>query len=181
MKITIKNARLSFPDLFQPRPFQAGDPPKFKGTFLVPKDSEMAKAIDAALEAVAKAKWPKDWQKVLARIRPNPNKCCWQDGDTKSYAGYDGMMAFSASNKVRPGLFDRDKTPLVETDGKLYAGCYVDAIVELFAYDNSGAGISASLSGVRFVKDGEAFSGGRAASAADFEDLGVDESDDAFA
>lgn len=180
MKITIKNARLSFPDLFEPRAFKAGDKPKYKGTFLVPKGSEQAKAVEAAIVAVAKEKWPKTWEKVLASIRGNANKFCWQDGDSKTYAGYEGMMAFSAGNAARPTVFDRDKSPLSKDDGKPYAGCYVNAVVELFAYDNSGNGISASLGGVQFVKDGEAFSGGRPASSDDFDDLGVEEEEDAL-
>ena len=181
MKITIKNARLSFPDLFEPHPFKPGDAPKYKATFLVPKGTDQAKAIDAAIAAVAKEKWPKTWEKVLASIKGNANKFCWQDGETKTYDGYEGMMAFSAGNKARPTVIDRDKSPLSKDDGKPYAGCYVNAVVEIFAYDNSGNGISASLGGVQFVRDGEAFSGGRPASADEFEDLGVGEEEDAFA
>lgn len=175
MKIKLKDVRLSFPDLFDPRPFKPGDTPKFKATFLVPKDSPQIKAIEEAIATVAKAKWPKDWQKVLNGIRGNANKFCFQDGDNKSYDGYEGMMALSASNKTRPAIFDRDKTPLTKEDGKPYAGCYVNGVIEFFAYDNSGNGIAASLGGVQFLKDGEAFAGGRPASADDFDDLGIEE------
>lgn len=180
MKITLKNVRLSFPDLFEPRAFQPGMEARYKATFLVPKGSDMDKAVNAAIASVAKEKWPKTWEKVLAGIKGNANKFCYQDGDTKSYDGYEGMMAFSAGNKARPTVIDRDKTPLSKDEGKPYAGCYVNAVVELFAYDNTGNGISASLGGVQFVKDGEAFSGGRPASADEFEDLGVDEEEEAF-
>lgn len=186
MEIKLKNVRLSFPDLFEPRAFKPGDKPKYKATFLVPKGSEQAKAIEAAIEAVAKEKWPgngpkvKDWRKILPSIRGNSNKCCWQDGDTKSYDGYEGMMAFSAGNLARPTLLDREKTVLTKDDGKPYAGCYVNAVLDLFAYDNSGDGISASLGGVQFVRDGEAFAGGRPAPAAAFDDLGVDEEEEAL-
>lgn len=180
MKITLKNVRLSFPDLFEPRSFKPGDTPKYKATLLVPKGSDQAKAVDAAISAVAKEKWPKTWEKVLAGIKGNTNKFCWQDGDSKTYDGYEGMMAFSAGNKARPTIIDRNKDPLTKDDGKPYAGCYVNAVVEIFAYDNSGNGISASLGGVQFVRDGEAFAGGRPASADDFDDLGVDENEEAF-
>ena len=181
MEIQIKNARLSFPDLWTPRAFKEGLPAKYKATFLVPKDSPMAKQIDKAIEKVAMEKWPKTYAKVLASIQGNANKLCWQDGDNKDYDGYEGMMAFSANNKARPTVWDRDgKTPLTEDDGKPYAGCYVNGLVDIFAYDNSGNGISASLSGIQFVKDGEAFSGGRPAPAGAFADLGVDEEDEAF-
>lgn len=180
MKIKLQGVRLSFPDLFDPRPFKLGDTPKFKATFLVPKDSPQIQTIEAGILSVAKEKWPKDFQKIVNSIRGNANKFCFQDGDNKTYDGYEGMMAISASNKTRPAIFDRDKTPLTKEDGRPYAGCYVNGILELFAYDNSGNGIAASLGGVQFVKDGEAFAGGRPASVDDFDDLGVDEEEEAL-
>jgi len=177
MKVVIKNARLSFPDLFEPRAFQAGDTPKFKATALVPKGSEMVREIEAAIMKVATDKWNTKAAGIVKSIRGNPNKFCFQDGDNKTYDGYEGMMAFSASNKVRPTIIDRDKSPLSVSDGRPYAGCYVNMIVDVFAYDNSGNGIAASLSGVQFVKDGEAFGGGRPASADEFDDLSTEDED----
>lgn len=179
MKIAIKG-RLSFPDLFTPRPFKPGDKPKFKATFLVEKDGPEHKKISEAILAVAKEKWPKDYAKVIAGIKGNANKFCFQDGDTKTYEGYEGMMAFSAGNTTRPLVIDRDKTPLTEADGKPYAGCYVVGSVDIFAYDNSGNGVSASLRGVQFVKDGPAFAGGGVASDEEFDDLGVDDEEEAL-
>ena len=161
MKITLKNVRLSFPDLFEPRPFKPGDVPKYKATLLVPKGSDQAKAVDAAIAAVAKEKWPKTWEKVLASIKGNANKFCWQDGDTKTYDGYEGMMAFSAGNKARPTIIDRNKDPLTKDDGKPYAGCYVNATIRLWAQDNQyGKRINAQLRAVQYVKDGAAFGEG---------------------
>jgi hypothetical protein len=109
---------------------------------------------------------------ILKQIRNNPNKFSFQDGDTKSYDGYEGMMALSAKSGVRPLVIDRDRSPLTEADGKPYAGCYVNASVEFFCYDSSGVGVSASLAGVQFVRDGDAFGGGAAAKADEFDDLG---------
>lgn len=181
MKLVIKNARLSFPDLWEPRAYEAGGKAKYKATFLVPKGSPQAKEIEAAMLAVAKEKWGAKAEATLKSIVNNPNRYCYQDGETKTYDGYEGMMAFSASNAVRPTIIDRNRDPLAQSDGKPYAGCYVNAIVEIFTYDNPGKGMSASLSGVQFVKDGEAFSGGRPAKVDDFEDLGVDEEENALA
>lgn len=172
MKIRIENARLSFPGIWHAEPFKPGDEPKFKATFLVPKDSPMAKKIEAAMMETAKAKWGAKAEKIVAGIRNNPNKFCIQDGDTKTYDGYEGMIAVSAKNGVRPTILDRDRSPLTEEDGKPYAGCYVNGVIEFFAYENSGNGISASLGGIQFVKDGDAFAGGKAADAGDFDELG---------
>lgn len=181
MKVKISNARLSFPDLFTPRAFQPGQEPKYKATLLIPKGDPQCKVIEDAILAVATAKWGAKAASVIKGIRGNPNKFNFQDGDTKDYDGYAGMMALSASSKSRPLVIDRDKSPLSAADGKPYAGCYVAASVEFFAYDNSGNGISATLKGVQFIKDGDAFGGGAPASPDDFDDLGVEETADDLA
>ncbi|MDE9571706.1 ssDNA-binding protein, partial [Xenorhabdus bovienii] len=52
----------------------------------------------------------------------------------------------------------------------------------IFAYDNNGKGISASLGGVQFYRDGDAFAGGGVASVDEFDDLseGADVDADVF-
>lgn len=172
--------RLSFPALFTPEAFKPGDPLKYKATVLVPQGGAQAKMIGKAIKAVATEKWKDKADKILKSIRGNPNKFCFQDGDTKEYDGYEGMMSLAASSKVRPTVIDRDKSPLTESDGKPYAGCYVRVSMDIFAYENSGNGISASLRGVQFVRDGDAFGGGAPASADEFEDLAVDDDDDSL-
>lgn len=171
MKIKLANVRLSFPGLWKAEPFKPGDDPKFKATFLVPEDDKQYKMVEQAIMETAKAKWGAKAEKAVAGMRSNPNKFCWQDGDTKTYDGYEGMFALSAKNGKRPLVIDRDRSPLTEADGKPYAGCYVNASVEFFAYENSGNGISASLLGVQFLKDGDAFGGGSIATEDDFDEL----------
>ena len=58
-------------------------------------------------------------------------------------------------------------------DGVFYAGCYVDAVIDIYAQDHPqyGRRINCGLLGVRFVRDGDAFSGGGGATADDFADL----------
>lgn len=181
MKVVLKNVRLSFPDLFVAKPFQTGDEPRFRASFLIPKGSALEKTVEDAIKQVAANKWGKGSEKILAGIRGNSNRFNWQDGDHKEYDGYEGMMALSANNKARPLIIDRDKTPLTAADGKPYAGCYVNATVEFFAYEKPGNGISASLKGVQFVKDGDAFGGGAPASPDEFDDLGVEDEEDSLA
>ena len=162
--VKLKAVRLSFPDIWRAKPFKQGDVPKFKATFLMEKGSENDKLCKAAIVAAAKAsKWGADYKQVLEDIKGNANKYCYQDGDKKKYDGYKGMMAVSASNKSRPLIIDRDKSVLTEADGRPYGGCFVNANIEFFGYSNSGNGISASLVGLQFVKDGEPFSGAPAA------------------
>lgn len=174
-RILLKNVRLSFPSLWKPVAFKPGDEPKFKATFLVPADDPQHKLIEAKILAVLKEKQTKPGQaeKTLAGIRNNPNKFCYQDGDTKDYDGWEGMFALSAKAPAGtpPTVVDRDRSPLAESSGRPYAGCFVNASVDLFVYDSSGIGVSAQVRGVQFFADGDAFSGGRPADADEFEDV----------
>lgn len=171
MKVKLKNTRLAFPSLFTATRFNEQSEPKFSATLLVEKGSENDKAIQNAIKQVAKDKWGAKAESTLKKIENNPNKYAYKDGDDTDYDGFAGHMAIRASNKARPTVVNRDKSPIAESDGIVYSGCYVNAVIEVFAYDNSGAGISASLKGVQFAKDGEAFSGGGVASADEFEDI----------
>lgn len=172
-RIRLDNVRLSFPALFNPEAYQPGDAEKYKATFLVEQGSALAKTVEAKILAVLKDKFPNGnkAETVLKSIRGNPNKFCWQDGDSKEYDGYAGMMALSAKNTTRPTVIDGNKSPLTEKDGKPYVGCYVNATVDFFVYDNGGTGVSASLRGVQFLRDGDAFTAGRPADSDEFDEV----------
>ena len=80
------------------------------------------------------------------------------------------MMVLSASNKVRQNILDRDKSPLVESDGKPYPGCFVNAFVDIY-FGKEYGGIYASLGPIQFLNHGEAFVGGPVATIDDFDDV----------
>jgi hypothetical protein len=170
-RVMLRNVRLSFPALWKAEAFKPGDDPKFKATFLIPKDDPQIKVIEAAILRVLKEKKQDKAAAILKGIRGNSNKFCFQDGDTKSYDGYADHMALSAKSSTRPTILDGNKSPLAEEDGKPYAGCYVNASVDVFYYNSQGDGISASLRGVQFVRDGDSFSAGRPADSDEFEEV----------
>ena len=169
-KIKLQNVRLSFPSLFRKAQFQ-GEETKYEGTFMLHKEQhadtikEIQRAIDKAIKENLKgAKLPAD-------------KICLKDGDESGRDEYEGHYTIKASNGKRPKVIDRDKSPLSEDDGKPYSGCYVNAVIELWAQNNGyGKRINANLLGVQFAKDGEPFASGEIASDDDF-DL-VEGSDD---
>jgi len=176
MKLTLKNVRLAFPALFEAATVNGEGEPAFSASFLIdPKDPQI-KMLKEACEAVGKDKWGAKWPTVRKEIEAK-DRFAYHDGDLKSnYAGFPGMTFVSARNKTRPTVLDRDKTPLTAQDGKPYAGCFVNVVLELWPQDNNyGKRINASLSGVQFLRDGEAFSGGRPAAPDEFEDLGMED------
>lgn len=171
-KLILKNVRLAFPDLFVAKAVNAGDTPRFGAQLIVEKGSANEAAIDAAITEVANAKWGAKADDNLKILKAKA-KICFLDGDLKSeYQGFAGNMSLSAGNTVRPTVVGRDRAPLTEADGIVYSGCYVNAIVEIWAQENThGKRINCSLRGIQFSHDGEAFSGGGVASADEFEEL----------
>ena len=170
-KIKLHNVRLSFPSLFRKATF-GGEETKFEATFLLDKTqhADKIKEINDAITAVSKERHKGK--------TPPADKLCFKDGDDIDYDGYAGCMSIKASSTKRPLVIGPDRAPLTEDDGKPYAGCYVNAIVELWGQDNQfGKRVNANLLAVQFAKDGEPFGDGVTASIDDFDDLPEDMDD----
>lgn len=171
MKLQVKNVRLAFPAIFTAKSVQ-GEDPAFSASLILNADDPQITEINDAIEAVAKEKWGAKAPEILKAMRAK-DMVCLHDGSTKAeYDGFDGNFYISTRSKTKPLVLDRDKTPLVESDGKPYGGCYVMASLELWAQDNQfGKRVNAQLKGVQFYRDGDAFSGGAPADESDFDDL----------
>lgn len=173
MKVKLNNVRLAFPQLFEPRAFgEDGSDPAYGASFIFPKKHPAFKLVNDAIEAVALEKWEKKAAEVLKQLR-SADRVCLHDGDSKpDYAGFPGNFFIATRNKARPLVIAGDKSPLTAADGKPYAGCYVNATVDIWPMMNKyGRRVNATLSGVQFLKDGDAFLGSPPASLEDFEDL----------
>lgn len=169
-KLVLNNVRLSFPSLFSHEQYNGKSTGKYAATFLMDKDSKLAKEVQKAAKQVAEEKFGKKLPKGL--------KTCLKDGDDVEYDGYEGMLAIKANTKRRPVLVDRDKSAITEDDDTLYAGCYVNASLDIYALDNEyGKRVSCQLNGIQFYKDGEPF-GAVNDSLDDFEDIDDDDDDD---
>lgn len=179
MSITLKNVRLAFSrDLFKAGSMNEGENPTFSSTFLIPKDDPQNKMISDEIARVAKEKWAAKAEINLKALYAG-DRVCHKDGDLKpDFDGFAGCMSLKSSNKVAPTVIDRDRSKLTESSGRPYAGCYVNANVEIWAQDNGfGKRINAVLRGVQFVRDGDAFTGAPPASADEFEDIAMDHDD----
>lgn len=168
-KIVIGPARASFPALFVPQAMEEGQDKKYGITLLIDKSDtkqikEIQKAIAAAHEA-AKDSLPKNWQ--------NPLK----DGDEEKpdIEGYKGMMYISARSSMPPDVLNAARKPIVDPND-VYAGCYVFASVNFYAYTKGKKGVAAGLNGVMFAKHGQPFSS-RGNVADDFKDISIEDVD----
>lgn len=184
-KLMFNNVRCAFltlgePEYFQGQKTKPTDKRRWSATALIPYESPMRKTVDDAIKALAKERWEKKWESVLENILLDPKGCCWIDGKRKDYDGFKGHFALSAHRNEdagRPLVMDNDKSPIYKPDnelyegkaGRIYAGCFVNMQVELWAQDNKvGKGIRATLLGIQRAKDGDAFSGGAAPDADEF-------------
>lgn len=186
-KVTLKNVRLAFPRVTKPEQVQGEGKPAYSAAFILEADSpefEANKAaIEAAMQAAAKDKWGQKADAMYKALEAK-DKLALHDGDTKSdvdgYAGNMFINARSGSN-APPGLFRRDRTAIERTpneegvipsETELYGGCYVNAIINVWAQDNNyGKRINASLAGIQYYREGVPFSGTAPASSNEFDEI----------
>jgi hypothetical protein len=177
MVVKLKNVRLAFSqNLFKPGTM-AGDTtgkPAFSSTFLIPKGNPQIGELNKIIEKVAVDKWGAQKGPGVLKSLYAADKVCLHNGEAKEqYEGFDGCYYIAARSYVAPLVIDSDKAPLVEASGKPYAGCYVNAIIDVWAQDNTyGKRVNATVKGVQFYKDGDAFVGSAPATEDDFEDVG---------
>jgi hypothetical protein len=169
-------ARAAFVQLHQPKAF--GDSAeRFSCSFLFEPGSEADKIVRDGITAEAAAKWGAKAPAIVKSAYASDANCL-HNGDTKAqYTGFEGMMFVSAgqtADKGRPDVRNAKGQPVAPGEaGYPYSGCYVVAIVDLWAQDNQyGKKVNASIAAVQFWKDGEAFSGAATPVSDDeFEDL----------
>lgn len=160
-RIFIKNARLSFPALDEPRETMKGKgDSKYQATFILEKDNPCVEQIKAATARIAQAEFRDRAKQVLA----NADKLPLKDGDRRSIDGYAGKLYVKASSIYPPDLVDANPrhriTDPKEIADKFQAGFRVNGYIDLFPYDTQGArGISASLVSVQFASYDDTFGG----------------------
>lgn len=168
-KVVTPPFRVSFPAIFEKSSFEGSTPKhgvtmifdmamidKFVGPVTKKKDYRLAyDKMVALLDEVSVGKFKKKWKDL-----PGNFKKGLRDGEEKAHLeGYGpGKMFAAATSLNRPGLIDRDKTPI--TDQELfYPGCWARATVSAYAYDNKGKGVAFGLHNVQKLGEGENFSG----------------------
>jgi hypothetical protein len=173
-RLMLKNVRLAFPNLFTPTTVGGEGEPRYSAMLILPPDHPQLKELETKMKAVAKDKW-KDKAAATYTALEKTDKLALHDGDTKAqYDGVAGNMFISAAaqQSARPTVIGKDRSPLTEKDGVVYAGCYVNVSIDLWPQDNKyGKRINAQLRGVQFVRDGDAFAAGRPADSDEFEDV----------
>lgn len=183
MKVKLIKVRLAFPALWTPETFKNKDgtvsKPKYGATALFAPTHPAKDLLVHTIKEVARAEWGDKWEINLKSIKAGGNHLL-RNGDAKpDYDGYPGNLFIKGSNKTRPLVLDRDgTTPLAESDGVIYAGCYVNMMLDVWAQKKTsgwGIRVNAALIGVQYHSPGDAFGASAKATPDDFEDLGQGE------
>lgn len=178
--IFLNKVRLAFPVLYVPEEFQTGDgKPRYSATFLVDPGSDNDKLIRKTILEVVKEKITdaKKAEQFLKSVVGQSQKYCYQYGDTKSFDGFEGNWFLAAHRQAKdgaPAVVDQKRQPLAQNSGGVYAGCYVNAKVDIYVQTTGNPGVRCGLLAIQFAADGDAFAGG-VANADGFEDLDSDD------
>lgn len=177
IRLKLTDVRLSYPNLFTPRKYDENEPnakEKFDATFLMEKGGQQHQLVLKAILAACKEKWEEKGEQMFKLLMAQDRQICIHDGDMRDADGYSGNMFVHAVGSIRPGVRDVDNTPIKsETVGRPYAGCYVNAVVEVYAqvHQKGGKRVNCSLVGVQFLRDGPAFAGAVALKEDEFDNL----------
>ncbi len=189
MEVMLKNVRVAFCDsaLGDAEDYQGNGDFRHSATFLVTPGSENDKAILAAIQKEAENVYQKKAGAMLESLKGNTNKYCYQKGDLKEYEGFEGMMYIGAHRQKkdgRPLLLDNVKDPatgkaakLNGDEGRIYAGCHVNAKVSIYAQAGTNAGIRCGLQGIQYAGPGDSFSGAGRAKEDEFDSIESPEDD----
>ena len=179
--VYLKGVRLSYPHLHERQKASEDAEPKFSASFLMDPSTKQGKLNIKKIEAAIAA--AKDAAKFTDKTQFKEGRMCFFDGDENTddegeiKAGYEGMMVIKASNKEVVRLLTRKKAEVDRDNSPFYGGCEVECMLGLYGTRKGGSpGIFASLDGVRFWDDGEAF--GKAQIKDDDWDDDEDEDDD---
>lgn len=165
--------RLSFPHLFE-KYEKSG---KYQAHFMIPKSDK--KCIDLLEKCIEEAKSygkATKWGNTI----PKKLKISIKDGDEDAdeYPEQAGHMIVTAKTSYKPDVYDKDGSEAFDAED-LYAGCYVQAIIEAYPYDSDGSkGVAFALLGVKKIAEGERFGGGGSSVSSDDFDAADEEDED---
>ena len=160
--------RAAFVHVFEPRKQQNDDgsvSEKYELVMIFDKEAQETpefKAIKAAANDVAKAKWPNG----VPKSAKSPFKSAgdFENDSGERYAGFedDDLVAIRASTKKKPGIIDRNRKRL-EEPGDFYSGCYARAQIDVYAYAIQGKskGVTLALENLQKLGDGDALGSAR--------------------
>lgn len=171
--IMLSNARLSFPQLVEPKAFMEGGTKKYSADLIIDPASEDWKKVMIQVTKVAQEKWNDQAQQVLQFVQNDRKLRCYGMGQEKVnsktmqvYDGYAGMAYLTTSNANMPQMIeangkaiDPSNTMAYQAQARrMYGGARVNAAVKIWPQQNQfGRGIRCELVALQFSKDDTPF------------------------
>lgn len=170
-RILVEDVRASFTDgIWTPSvPRGTTGDPAYNMQAILPRNHPQIPALIALINEAAQREFKDQWQTVLAQAQA-AGKVFLRDGNTKPYDGYAGNLFISTRNKQKPKVY-QGKQEVDRANSRIYSGCYVNLLIDVFPYSRGSKGIGASFKGVQFLRDGEPLGGGAPVGADDFGDV----------
>lgn len=170
-RLMLKDVRLSYANLFEPRAIVEDGVLKYSVSVLIPKnDKEQLKSVMGIVNTIInEQKWTPA-QKKTADIP-------LRDGDTEKpeEEAYKGVFYLNPKSNRKPLVVDQ-KRVVVDREDIVYSGCYANVYVSFYPFDVAGnKGVGLGLLGVQKVRDGEPL--GNTITVDDFEDVDDNESE----
>jgi hypothetical protein len=168
--------RVSFPKVFEPESYNGGaakysvaaiwDPEKFTTA-----EKKQWQAILDLCDEVSMERF----KKKMSALPGNFKKAIRDGAEKAELAGYgEGKLFANLSSKIRPGLIDRNKAPILDASD-FYPGCYARATVAAYSYDqNGGRGVALGLQNLQKIAEGDRLDS-RTDATDDFSDYGDDD------
>jgi hypothetical protein len=157
-KLVTPPFRVCFPNVFEKRSFNEGEP-KFS-VMAVFDPSSFGKAETAAFKRLQAAANEAAKDKLRKPLSDGAVRSPFRDGAEKEHLeGIEaGFIFITLSTKLRPGVIDRDMQPIIDEE-VFYPGCYARATVNAYAYDNVSKGVAFGLQNIQKIGDGENLTG----------------------
>nr|WP_269212720.1 DUF2815 family protein [Schaalia sp. lx-100] len=155
----MKNVRLSYVNVFEPRQNSDDQKPKYSVSIIIPKTdqatiAQVEKAVKQALEDGKDRKFNGKIPSVKALKLP------LRDGDEeRDDEAYADSMFLNANSIRKPDLVDGALNPVLDPD-EIYSGIYANVLVSFYAYSvNGNRGVAVGLQAIQKVRDGQALGG----------------------
>jgi hypothetical protein len=210
MKIIVLGARLSFHDLFQAKSIRNGAPrfnatlicldgtekdnPKGFKTLIKYKNVEGENVVHdySKLDDICKHILKEKFKKITPKMKnwcynkadgsTTRDEYTNEDGDF--WAGFNSETFYISATKKeengKPKVLNQLKKEIDPNSGDLFSGCYVNAVIDVYAFDNKeDKGVSASLEGIQLKATGEPLGVSIIDAAEDFEEEEIDDIDEA--
>lgn len=166
--------RISYPQVFTPKAFQAGQTPRYGVVILIDKKDKEQMAFMRLLHADAAAVLAVKWPNPETRPRiplTGHDKSVFKDGDTalnnqgipvkERNPEYTGHYFVRAGSTQKPIVVDRNRNEIRDPN-EIYGGCYCKVNVNAYTFDQAlNKGVTLGLNGIQKIRDGEAFGGGK--------------------